>query len=101
MAIPGGAQSSDRRAKRGARDAAVELLVSEQRRLEGQEPFGPESEIGVPQVLKRLQQQAAARQQHNRERRLDDDQRVLDPVAARARRAAPAVAESFLRRESR
>ena len=61
----------------------------------------PDSEVGVSQVLKGLQQQAAACQQHNGERRLDHDERVPEPMAARAGRAAPAVAEPFLRRESR
>ena len=52
-------------------------------------------------MLKRLQEQAAAGQQHNRERRFGDNQRMLEPVAARAGRAASAVTESFLRREPR
>ena len=66
--------------------------VAKQRRLERQEPFAPDPEIGIAQVLKRLQEQTAAGQQHDGERRLDDDQRVLEPVAARARGAASAVA---------
>ena len=80
---------------------AVEVLVSKQRSLEGQEPLTPDSEVGVSQVLKGLQEQAATCQQHNGERRLDNDERVPEPMAACARCAASAVAEPFLRRESR
>ena len=77
--------------------APVEVLVAEERSLERQEPFAPESDIRVPQVLKALEEKAAACQQHDRERRFDDNQRMLEPVAARARRAASTIAECFLR----
>ena len=82
------------------RDAAIEILVPEQWRLEGQEPLALESEIGVPKMPKGLQEQAPADQQHNGERRLDDDQRMLERVTSRAR-CASSASESFLRRDSR
>ena len=81
--------------------APVEVLVAEQRRLEGQQLLAPDSEIGIPQMLEGLQQQAAARQQHHGERGLDHDERMLEPMAARAGRAASSVAQSFLRSDSR
>src|SRR4051794_15204486 len=52
-------------------------------------------------MLKGLDEQATACQQDNGERRLNDDEGMTEPMAARARCAACAVAESLLRRESR
>src|SRR5262249_61854243 len=60
-----------------------------------------DSEIEPPQVLKRLQQQSSARQQRDGQSRLDDDERMLEPMAARAGTAAAAVAQSFLNRDPR
>src|SRR5580765_4592855 len=42
--------------------ASVEVLVTEERRLERQQSFSTDSQIGVPQVLKSLQEQTAAYQ---------------------------------------
>ena len=39
--------------------APFEVLLAEQRRLEGQQLFASDPEIGIPQMLKCLQQQAA------------------------------------------
>ncbi len=77
--------------------SAVEVLVPEQRSLEGQQPLGPQSEVGVSQVLEGLQEQAAAGQQHHSERGLEHDEGMLEPVAARAGSASTSVAEPFLR----
>src|SRR5207249_793020 len=80
--------------------ASVEVLVTEQRRLERQQPFGADSQIGVPQMLKSLQEQTAAYQQCDSERRLDNDERMLEPMAARAGSAAASIAQSILRTEA-
>src|SRR5262249_15876812 len=64
--------------------APVEVLVTEERRLERQQLFGADSQIGVPQVMKSLQEQTAAYQQRDSERRLNNDERVLEPMAPRA-----------------
>src|SRR5207253_10791591 len=69
--------------------APVEVLIAEQRSLKGQQLFAPHAEIGIPKMLKGVQQQAATRQQHHGEGRLDDDERMLEPVAAPANGAAP------------
>ena len=81
-------------------DALLVVRIPEQRRFERQQPLGLHPEIGVAQVLKGLQQQTAARQQHHRERGLRDDERVLEPLAARACRAASSVAQSVVRSHS-
>ena len=52
-------------------------------------------------MLKDLQEQPAACQQHHGEGCLDDDEGMLEPVAARARCAAPSFTQPVLWEESR
>ena len=78
------------------RHAAVEVLVSEQRSLEGKQSLPPDPKIGIPQVLEGLQEQAATCQQHHGERGLQHDEGMLEPMAAPAGSAPASIAQSFV-----